>query len=259
MDPVMAYVQVDDRFHDSRAVLRLLQEDRGLDALGLHLLAQSWAHQDTRMRGWTDPGHIPFGMADRLVADDASHLTQLLVKHDLWVLHQDDGFYLVGFADSQEVARMRALSEAGRRGGQAKAQRRAESEETPALWPGSSHPRTHITTNNQQTTSKSSPPKSGVAEYSPDFDRFWAVYPRRSDKRAAALALIRALKRAPLENILAGAARYRDDPGRVAKFTKMPATWLNHDCWDDDPLPSRGGDRDDGGTGTGTYAPYQPF
>jgi hypothetical protein len=33
--------------------------------------------------------------------------------------------------------------------------------------------------------------------------------------------------------------RYRDDPNRVQEFTKHPATWLNGDCWLDDPLPPR--------------------
>ena len=73
------------------------------------------------------------------------------------------------------------------------------------------------------------------------FAAFWAAYPRRDDKPAALRAFVKALTRtndnpAP---IVAGARRYRDDPNRDPGFTKLPATWLNNDCWENGPLPSR--------------------
>lgn len=71
------------------------------------------------------------------------------------------------------------------------------------------------------------------------FAEFWSIYPRRIGKRGAEGEFERALKRADLATILAGAARYRDDPNREDAFTKHPSTWLHQDCWDDDPLPSR--------------------
>lgn len=69
------------------------------------------------------------------------------------------------------------------------------------------------------------------------FDRFWTVYPRREAKAAARKAWARAIKRANPNRIIAGAQRYRDDSQRDPKFTAHPATWLNADRWDDDPLP----------------------
>ena len=71
------------------------------------------------------------------------------------------------------------------------------------------------------------------------FERFWEIYPRRSAKKAARTAFDRACKRADLAAILAGTERYRDDPNRDPAYTKHPATWLNGDCWEDDPLPAR--------------------
>lgn len=72
------------------------------------------------------------------------------------------------------------------------------------------------------------------------FARFWSIYPRRVGKRAARAKFALALRRATLDEILAGAERYRDDPARDPKYTKHPATWLNQDCWLDEPLDAGG-------------------
>jgi biotin operon repressor len=70
-------------------------------------------------------------------------------------------------------------------------------------------------------------------------EQFWAIYPRRTAKGRVADALGKALKKASLDDILAGAERYRDDPNREDAFTQYPATWLNAEGWEDDPLPLR--------------------
>lgn len=71
------------------------------------------------------------------------------------------------------------------------------------------------------------------------FDRFWSTYPKKADKRVAAKAFEKALGRADIETIVAGAERYRDDPNREQRFTKNPATWLNADAWENEPEPAR--------------------
>ncbi|MFC4107800.1 hypothetical protein ACFOX0_17945 [Micromonospora zhanjiangensis] len=68
-----------------------------------------------------------------------------------------------------------------------------------------------------------------------DFDAFWSAYPRRAAKRTARKAWDKAITRATPAEITAGAARYRDRPGRELRFTAHPATWLNGDRWTDDP------------------------
>lgn len=74
---------------------------------------------------------------------------------------------------------------------------------------------------------------------SPDpFGEFWSAYPRRAAKGAARIAWLKAIKRAPAHVIIQGAWAYSSDPNRDPAFTKHPATWLNSDCWEDDPLPN---------------------
>lgn len=71
------------------------------------------------------------------------------------------------------------------------------------------------------------------------FATFWAIYPKKDDKPLAKRSFEKALKRANLDVIVAGAERYRDDPNREQLFTKNPSTWLNADAWENGPLPSR--------------------
>lgn len=77
----------------------------------------------------------------------------------------------------------------------------------------------------------------------PGFDEFWATYPRREGKDQARKAWRKAVKRAKPAEIIAGAARYRDDPNRDPAYTKHPGPWLNAGRWADDPLPQRPGKR----------------
>lgn len=64
------------------------------------------------------------------------------------------------------------------------------------------------------------------------FSEFWDAYPRKVAKRAAATAYAAAVKRgADRADVIKGAERYRDDPGREPRFTPHPATWLNGDRW----------------------------
>ncbi|AKC03070.1 replication initiation protein [Gordonia phage Gsput1] len=66
------------------------------------------------------------------------------------------------------------------------------------------------------------------------FDEFWQVYPKRADKGHARKAFAKALDKASLADILAGAERYRDDPKRKPEYTKNAGTWLNGECWSDE-------------------------
>ena len=77
--------------------------------------------------------------------------------------------------------------------------------------------------------------------YSPEFETFWATYPRKEAKRQAWKAWGKAIERAAPETITAGARRYAHDPNRSDQFTKHGSTWLNADGWEDEPLPASGG------------------
>lgn len=73
------------------------------------------------------------------------------------------------------------------------------------------------------------------------FDAFWNVYPRHVGKAAARKAWDRAVKRADVETILAGAGRYAAEvSGRDLQHVAHPTTWLNADRWDDEAGANRG-------------------
>jgi hypothetical protein len=71
------------------------------------------------------------------------------------------------------------------------------------------------------------------------FQQFWSAYPRKEGKGHAKRAWLKASRDTDPQQIVQGAERYRDDPNRDKQYTRLPATWLNGECWDDDPLPKR--------------------
>ncbi|AKF14426.1 replication initiation protein [Mycobacterium phage Phayonce] len=75
--------------------------------------------------------------------------------------------------------------------------------------------------------------------YTPEFEQWWAHYPRKVGKGAAFKAFKAARKRARLDQLIAGAQRYATDPNREDQFTKYPEGWLRRDGWLDEPMPAR--------------------
>ncbi|MDJ0319776.1 hypothetical protein [Pseudarthrobacter sp. PS3-L1] len=72
-----------------------------------------------------------------------------------------------------------------------------------------------------------------------DFFDWYVDYPRKEARAAAERAYTKARTRATQEQLIEGTRRYREDPNREPAFTKLPATWLNGGCWDDEPLPPK--------------------
>lgn len=70
--------------------------------------------------------------------------------------------------------------------------------------------------------------------YTPEFEAFWQVYPRKKGKRAAWKAWKAALKRANPEAIIDAAKAEAKRPCEL-KYRKYPASWLNADAWEDEP------------------------
>lgn len=75
----------------------------------------------------------------------------------------------------------------------------------------------------------------------PDFERFYAAFPKRVGRKAAEAAWMKAMKDgADAAVVIAGAKRYADErEDEDSKYTKQPATWLNHGCWEDEPQRRR--------------------
>lgn len=98
---------------------------------------------------------------------------------------------------------------------------------------------------------KSKPRKRGEPD---GFEEFYAAYPRKTARPAAAKAFAKAMKRAALAVIVAGARRYAEERAHEdPNFTKHPATWLNNDCWLDEPAPTKSF----GGRNGGHHKPAQ--
>lgn len=72
------------------------------------------------------------------------------------------------------------------------------------------------------------------------FARFWEAYPNKAAKRTGEAAYSRALKRIagpdPPAVILAGVARAKLSRQWIDGFVPHPATWLNGNCWEDEPI-----------------------
>jgi hypothetical protein len=79
------------------------------------------------------------------------------------------------------------------------------------------------------------------SDWPKDFrEQFWNAFPRKSGKAAAIrkLETIRRGGQVPWERLLAAVGAYSAHvAGKDPQFTKMPQTWLNGGCWDDE-LPS---------------------
>jgi hypothetical protein len=70
------------------------------------------------------------------------------------------------------------------------------------------------------------------------FDEFWAAYPRREAKKGARQKFeVRVKEGIDPEVLIGGAKRYADHvakKGRDREMIKIPTTWLNQGCWDDE-------------------------
>lgn len=189
-----------------------------------------------------------------ITAEDVSNL----LSNGLW--DEVEGGYVFHDWDEHQTSRehaekvSRVRSEAGRKGGLKRQEKPVTSENKQ----NGSNLLSKTEANAKQAGSKTQaeieieieiekekeltplPPRSKRAGVYPDaFEAWWAVYPKKADKRAALGAWRRARKRADDDVLIAGAERYRDDPNREDRFTKNAATWLNSDAWENEPLPSR--------------------
>jgi uncharacterized protein YdaU (DUF1376 family) len=119
------------------------------------------------------------------------------------------------------------LAENGAKGAEKTNEKRASSKENSDLAEKGPPENDRHTRYQKPDSRKSYPPLSPHG-----FSEFWEAYPLRKARGAAEKAWAKAVKRAPPGEIIAAAERYRPpDP----KFTKHPATWLNQDCWTDEP------------------------
>lgn len=242
----MAWMKLDDKFHSSRKVNSIPKRHR-FQAVGLWAIAGSW------VAGEQTDGFVPDYMIEQW--GPTAITVESLVNAGLWERVRD-GF---AFCSWLEYNPSKAQTKAER---DASAQRmKASRERRRANSAGQSAEGANVAAQHGETLQRNTsdvlqrpdptrpdptPVPNGTeskarkrADYSPEFETFWASYPRREAKRQAWNAWCKALNRASVEAITEGALRYAQDPNRDDKYTKHAATWLNADGWEDDPLPSR--------------------
>lgn len=239
----MPWFNVDDGFAFHRKAVRA-----GNAAIGLWTRAGSWC------AGELTDGFVPDHMI-RAMRGTAIQ-TQRLVDAGLWV--RDDvrgGFQFHEWSESgrnptrKEVEKRR--EEAAKRKQKSRGNQHGKSENSQVGESG--HGVTDagvtggVTGGRRAPTPLPSPPSSpNGEEQTPargaddDFDRFWAVFPRRTGKGAARTAWAKARKLSDPERIILAAERFAgirkdEDP----RFTPHPATWLNQQRWDDEPEQPR--------------------
>lgn len=250
----MPWFKVDDKFHSHRKVMLLGKRD--FAAISLWTVAGSWCADHL-----TD-GFIPDYVAQSFDSQCERH-ANALVRVGLWEVSQRNGDSGWSFHGWNDPGRQPTASQVqtARESNAARQKRFRDthngvtdavtetSEETsnavtdPLVTAPHTYIHTYNQTNNQTEPQSKTPPAASPRvgkSASPDrFDEFWNIYPRREAKAAARKAWTSAIKRGDTDKILAAAASYRDDPRRQRadpKFTPHPATWLNQDRWDDEPL-----------------------
>lgn len=97
----------------------------------------------------------------------------------------------------------------------------------------------HLSLDLSPYLSLSCPQKNGTSSsssYSSAFLEFWEIWPRlrRESKEKAWQAWKKAIVKAPPSVIFEAAKEYAASPVGRSEFVKMPATWLNKGCWNDD-------------------------
>jgi hypothetical protein len=73
----------------------------------------------------------------------------------------------------------------------------------------------------------------------PQFDEFWASYPRKVGKGEARKCFDKAIQKTTLTRMLATIAWQRHTPQWLKNggaYVPHPATWLNGERWDDEPF-----------------------
>lgn len=107
-----------------------------------------------------------------------------------------------------------------------------------------------VVTNNSSSTKKNNKPsttKGGAggkrtrqtSEEHPRFAEWYAAYPLRKERAAAVKAFTKAAAKVEdLQTLFDAAKLYADtDPHVLRGYIKNPATWLNKECWLDEPAP----------------------
>jgi hypothetical protein len=235
----MAWFKVDDGFYSSMKFLTIRREYQA-QAAGIWLLAGTWSADKM-----TD-GFVPFAVLDQWVFD--KEVVEQLIGVGLWK-HDEERFGIqfhdwCDYQPTREALEAKAVARS-EKNKQNVAKRWGKSDVDTTLIQTVYETDTNVIPKNTPEPEPEPEPFTSnevntIDDFDSEFDEFWSAYPRRENKQSARRAMKSALKKTPFYEILAGATRYRLDPNRDPAYTKHAATWLNNECWNDDPLPARG-------------------
>lgn len=240
----VTWFKVDDGFHSHRKVLRLAAEG-DFDAIALWTIAGSWA-ADQLTDGW-----VPRYAAAKLDPDFERH-AHALERVGLWECSQRDdgpGWLFHGWnKDGRQPTAQKVLADR-----KANAERQAQWREranasksngvtnglvthnvTDPVTPTRPDPTVVLAT---QVLPKNSRSSASTQRPVPEgFEEFWRAYPRRVGKKHAENAYAKALTKTSPAVLIAGAKFYAMEQHFTDKeFIKHPRTWLNGECWTDEP------------------------
>lgn len=254
----MTWFKVDDSFYRSRKV-RKLGNDR-VSAVGLWTLCGDWAADNL------SDGFVPWEVVEEW--DPRRRLAVKLIVVTLWFEVEHDGEPGIQFHDwhdwqpTKEQVIQRRKADAERRARWREARRhgvtpsgpeasspdpsqqesRQESRDvsrrdTRVSSRGASRPGSALPdpTRPDPTRKEEEHSLAALGENAPEFDQFWAAYPRRVERRAAEKAWRAAINRnVTPARMIAGARRYADATRDAeARFIKHPAAWINAGAYDD--------------------------
>lgn len=251
---MMGWALLDDGFYEHRKVINLLLDPSvdGKSALAMWPIGLSWACRHTVSSAPDEQGVIPHHMIvswDRMfggVVKDA----EVLCDAGLWDRMPNDDYRIHDFRDWAQLDKREAKRHAGRvsahkRWGTAlpgmedesvtddvsNTPSNSESNRPSNSGMGSQKSVSNLTKTKTKTKERQTLSSADAAE----FDKFWAVYPKRHGKIAAQKAWAKAVKVATPSAIIAGAERYAAHrQGEDPQYTKDPGPWLNAGKWDDE-------------------------
>ncbi len=210
-----------------RPFMQLYVSDFIGDTLSLST-EQIGAYMLLLMAMWNADGRLP--------ADDVklARVSRMSVKKwkavagDLMAFFEVDGDFIRHNRLTKELQKSESKSQsraaAGAEGGRAKALKDNEARMANAMRSPQHFP---------EAITRVPSEDASAPEANPDFERFWDAYPNKTGRPSAEKAFSQAIKRASLDEIMAGVATYAaktDD-----RQWCSPVRWLSDDRWRDQP------------------------
>jgi hypothetical protein len=230
----MPWFKVDDGLSMKAETTRIPRIAR-TSAIGLLALAGSWSAREL-----TD-GHIPAHMLEELCGTESE--ADWLVTAGFWMVVAD-GWQFIEWAPDQPLREV-VLGERAKRAEKMRGWRqrnRPSSSATDAVTNADRDGDTTPSVTPAPSQSRPDPDQSKIirppkADYTNEFDQWWAIYPRKQAKADAIRAYTAARKKVDASTLLDAVRTFALlRVGEDKEFIKLPAGWIRGERWNDEPL-----------------------